>query len=211
MWWPLLFKDKTIPELLKKRGNGRKTPIILWLPPLLATVGMCLLVFLVISLSIGAQKATALEGQSPAVDANRKRLLDDFYKQADAVRFRNLPIAAEQELNQSIISNKVVFIADVPRGPNRTSTIEGRRFIDCAILGPVVITGGPSVEFGFCTFIQHGGGIESMLVEIPSPKIGMIEVNSSAFMRCAFYNVALAGRKNSLDIFRANTTGRKQP
>jgi hypothetical protein len=196
--WPLL-SDKTIPAWLAQRRWSFMNHSIQDAIVLIAMIAtLVLLVFLIFSIR---------SVKKELLDPNQRGVLDALLNQYG--QFRNTPIATWDDLSKTIISDKVVFIMDVPRGPNSPVIIEGKRFEGCAILGPAILAVQPGIEMIGCTFLVKGG-IETMLFEVPPPgvKVGGIGFRSTSFISCTFFVIGFASDKGFLDYMRQESNKR---
>jgi hypothetical protein len=133
---------------------------------------------------------------------DQKEMLQSFHQEYP--NFAERSVASQQDLSSPVVSSKVVFILDVPRGPNNKSLIEGKRFENCAILGPCILGLLSDNEFKGIVFSAPGGtGINSILYEVSDePHWGTIATRSTSFVNCTFFQVGLMGNKLYLDNIR---------
>ncbi len=109
-----------------------------------------------------------------------------------------LPQAIGDELQQSTIYKKVVYLHDMADS-NETPQIQDRTFVDCEVRGPSIIIPNES-EFNECGF---DGDKEMLFIPIHGDRyvLGAIGVNRCKFNGCTFVGVGMLVPQNELSKY----------
>lgn len=155
--------------------------------------------------------AVGFEGAYREITALNKspRVLGDFqFPEIQPVPGRT--IATKEELSQSHIQNRSVFLVDLPLKGERVVDIV---LSDCDIYGPAVIHLLPDSTSELATVGAFPDDPESVVWEIDGTKrkaqIGAIVFQRSRMLRCQFFGIGFAGSKAEMDQFRGSFVKKK--
>ncbi|MBX9615831.1 MAG: hypothetical protein K2X25_09580 [Caulobacteraceae bacterium] len=82
--------------------------------------------------------------------------------------------------------------------------IEGRRFIDCILVGPSVLIPTAETRFGNCNFGDVEGDVRNLFLTAAGTRvIGALSVAGCVFERCLFHGVGLVGDEAVIAAFVA--------
>lgn len=97
----------------------------------------------------------------------------------------------------------VVFIPALIEAATAGNTpIEGRRFTDCVIMGPAILSPGAGTLFNGCNFGDVGGDPRNLLVRpAGSMIIGALSVAGCVFEGCLLNGVGLVGDDGFIERF----------
>ena len=88
--------------------------------------------------------------------------------------------------------------------------LQGRRFVDCVIVGPCVVMPSGETRFTNCNMGEVGGDIRNLFLRAVGPMvIGAISLNDSVFEGCIFASVGFAGGDAFISTFTEALTPKK--
>ena len=86
----------------------------------------------------------------------------------------------------------------------RKPELNGVRFVDCAIRGPVVILPSPDTQFKDCNLGNVHGDVSNLFLRAAGPMVtGAILLQGCLFENCVFLGVGFAGDNAFVDAFVA--------